>query len=229
MGALDEDKLKVKAKKDITVLQGYGLSEAPVASATPIAEANYPGAIGAPIPNTKMIIVALDDATETPLGPNKTGEVYVKGPQVMKGYFKNAEATKNTFSKDGWLKTGDMGYYNEDSRFYITDRIKELIKVKGFQVAPAELEEIIRNYEGVADACVIGVPHEFYGEVPRAYVVQKNGTTVDSNKLSEYVASKVTSFKKLEGGVALVDAIPKNASGKLMRRQLRLMYEQEKK
>lgn len=186
------------------------------------------GSVGGPIPNTTVKVVDIEDPEEVPLGPHKTGELYVKGPQVMKGYLNNPEANKTAFS-NGWYKTGDMVYYDENGMFYVTDRIKELIKVKGFPVAPAELEEVIRNYPGVGDACVIGVPHEKWGEVPRAYVIPKKSGELDTKKLMEYVASKVVEFKRLEGGVAVVDSIPKTASGKLLRRELKLQYQREMK
>ncbi|CAG7823160.1 unnamed protein product, partial [Allacma fusca] len=103
-------------------------------------------------------------------GPNQNGEIFVRGPQVMKGYLDNEEATRNTIDKDGWLRTGDIGYYAEDEYFYIVDRLKELIKVKGLQVAPSELETVLSSFAKVADVAVIGVPDERAGELPRAYV-----------------------------------------------------------
>ncbi|CAG9839696.1 unnamed protein product [Diabrotica balteata] len=159
----------------------------------------------------------------TPLGPNEKGEILLKGPQVMKGYFNRPEETKNTFL-GGWLRTGDIGYYNEDNMLYITDRLKELIKVRGFQVAPAELEEIIRDHPSVAEAAVIGIPHPLSGEVPRAYIVPKKDKTVDLEELDQYVSNKVAKYKKIAGGIQIVDVIPKNPSGKILRRKLKENY-----
>jgi 4-coumarate--CoA ligase len=208
---------------------GYGLTEtSPTVTAISIklkAELNPSGSVGRPVPNTCLKVVNIDDPTGTPLGPNCTGELLVKGPQVMKGYLNRPEETKNAFL-DGWLRTGDMVYYSDDRVFFVTDRLKELIKVKGFQVAPAELEEIIRDFPNVADAAVIGVPHPVNGEAPRAYIVPKKDTKVNIKALEEYIKSKVAHYKQLKGGVAVVDTIPKNASGKIMRRTLKLQYEQ---
>lgn len=117
-----------------------------------------------------------------------------------------------------------MVYYNEDNLLYVTDRVKELIKVKGYQVPPAELEEIVRSYDEVSDVAVIGIPHELHGEVPRAYVVPKKGKSVNTKKLDEFVSSKVAQYKRLRGGIAIVDSIPKNNTGKILRRQLKLEY-----
>ena len=142
----------------------------------------------------------------------------------MKGYHEKPEETANTFL-DGWFRTGDLVRYDDDGMLYVEDRIKELIKVKGFQVPPAELEEVIRDFPGLAEAAVIGVPHEYNGEAPRAYVVTKEDVTVDVGELKMYVESKVSHFKRLLGGVAIVETIPKNASGKILRKQLKLDYE----
>ncbi|KRT79568.1 AMP-binding protein [Oryctes borbonicus] len=228
LGALDEQKFREKVGRNIRIFQGYGLSEAsPVVTMIPKSfQGKHMGSIGHPIPNTSVKIVDINDPQSTHLGPNKTGELLVKGPQVMKGYFNKPEETKNTFS-NGWLRTGDLAYYNDDGMFFIADRIKELIKVNAFQVPPAELEDIIRDFPGIADAAVIGIPHPIHGEVPRAYVVAKQGTKLDGNVLMDYVEKKVARHKRLRGGVSVVDNIPKNASGKIMRRQIKQMYEEK--
>ncbi|KAJ8944986.1 hypothetical protein NQ318_010188 [Aromia moschata] len=180
--------------------------------------------VGKLVPNTFAKIIAVDDPTGTPLGPNQSGELLVKGPQVMRGYHNKPEETKNAFL-DGWFRTGDLMHYNEDGLFYVTDRLKELIKVKGFQVAPAELEEAIRDFPSVQDAAVIGIPHPMYGEVPRAYVVPKAKAQLKTEELQKYIANKLAEYKQLKGGVEVVDSIPKNAAGKILRRQLKLQYE----
>ncbi|KAJ8944987.1 hypothetical protein NQ318_010189 [Aromia moschata] len=221
-----------KQKPDVLYLApplGYGLTEtSPVILSTRISllkNKSCVGALGLPVPNTEVKIVEADDASGTPLGPNQVGELLVRGPQVMKGYFNRPEE-KNVFL-DGWLRTGDMMYYNDDGFLFITGRLKELIKVKGFQVAPAELEELIRDFPNVVDSAVIGVPHEKHGEVPRAYVVPKQGAKIDEKKLREYVASQVAPYKQLTGGISVVDSIPKNASGKTLRKDLLLLYQSE--
>lgn len=207
---------------------GYGLTETSpgVTSGRKDIIKKYPcsGSIGKALPNTLLKIVPVDDPRAPALGANQQGELLVKGPQVMKGYHNRPKETEEAFS-DGWLRTGDVAYYNDNGLLYITDRAKELIKVKGFQVPPAELEGIIRAYPNVADVAVIGVPHPLYGEVPRAYVVPKAGKTVNPEEVSSYVEGKVAKYKKLEGGVSIVDSIPKNPSGKILRRQLKAEYQ----
>jgi acyl-CoA synthetase (AMP-forming)/AMP-acid ligase II len=150
---------------------------------------------------------------------------------VIPGYFENPEANKASFDADGFFHTGDIGYCNSRTKlWYIVDRKKELIKVRGFQVAPPELEAVLLSHPDIVDAGVIGVPASDYeGEAPRAYVVRRPGS--DPSNLTEeavknYAGEKLSKYKRLEGGVKFVDAIPKNASGKILKRVLR---EQAKK
>ncbi|XP_072396033.1 uncharacterized protein [Diabrotica undecimpunctata] len=228
LGFSDEQRFLEKAQNPKTkIVQGYGMTEA-----SPILtyyskyisrnEANG-GTIGKVVPNTLIKIVAPGDTTGTPLGPNEKGELLAKGPQIMRRYLNREEETKNSFL-DGWLKTGDVAYYNQDECLFITDRIKELIKVKGFQVAPAELEEVIRGHPDVEDVAVIGIPHEQYGEVPKAYVVAKKNKSIDRDEIKSHVAQQVANYKQLVGGVTVIDAIPRNPSGKILRRQLKLEF-----
>ena len=165
----------------------------------------------------------MDVKTNQPLGPNEEGEICVRGPLVMKGYVGNDEATRNTIDADGWLHTGDVGYYDEDGFFFITDRIKELIKYKGSQVAPSEIEAILLSHPEIVDAGVAGVPDEEAGELPRAFVVKREVSTLTEDQVSSFVADQVSSVKKLRGGVIFVNSIPKNASGKILRRDLKKM------
>ena len=141
--------------------------------------------------------------------------------QVMKGYLGNEKATQETV-KDGWLHSGDIAYYDEDGRFYIVDRLKELIKVKGFQVAPAELEDLLRKHPDILDVGVVGVEDERRGEAPFAFVVKK-ASDLTADQVFDFVAGQTTEYKHLTGGIRFVDAIPKNPSGKIMRRELRKM------
>ncbi|XP_044255602.1 4-coumarate--CoA ligase 1-like [Tribolium madens] len=230
LGALDEERFITKAQKEINILQGYGLTEtSPMVAMTRAAFKKLPnssGTIGRPVSQTSVKIIDPNDPHETPLGANITGELVVKGPQVMKGYHNRPEETRNAFTKDGWFRTGDMMYYNDHKLLFVSDRLKELIKVKGFQVPPAELEEIIRDFPDVTDAAVIGVPHPKDGEVPRAYIVGKN---IDVNKLEEFVAQKVAPYKRLRGGIQIVESIPKNNTGKILRRALKEEYERKMK
>ncbi|XP_022918337.2 uncharacterized protein [Onthophagus taurus] len=229
LGKSDEDKFREKVGKPVNIVQAYGLTEtAPFAMSTPLSkQGKFPGAMGEPTSNTLMKVVKIDDPKNKHIPPNQVGELLIKGPQVMKGYYNKPEETKKSITPDGWFRTGDMVRYDENGMFYIADRIKELIKVKGFQVPPAELEEIIRNFHGVADAAVIGISHEVSGEIPRAYVVPKHGVKLDPNHLRNFVDEKVAPYKRLSGGVAIVNEIPKNPSGKILRRILRANFEKD--
>ncbi|KAL3875048.1 hypothetical protein ACJMK2_037987 [Sinanodonta woodiana] len=199
------------------IRQGYGMTESsPATHTTPLNGYKY-GSIGIPLPNTESKIVHIENGTT--LGPNEPGEIWVRGPQVMKGYFDNAEATRTTLTDDGWLKTGDIGYYDNDSDYYVVDRLKEIIKYKGYQVAPAYLEGILLSHPSVGDVAVIGIPHGAAGDVPRAYVVRKSH--VSGEELSAYVESQVAPYKRLRGGVVFVSELPRSASGKLLRNRLR--------
>lgn len=157
------------------------------------------------------------------LGPNERGEILIRGTHIMKKYFNNDKATNESIV-NGWFRTGDIGYYDENNQFYITDRLKELIKVKGFQVAPAELEELLRSHPKVADAAVIGIPHDTLGEMPKGFIVSKSNVTVSEKEILDFVKDKVAVYKRL-GSVMIIDSIPKNATGKIMRRELKQKYE----
>jgi acyl-CoA synthetase (AMP-forming)/AMP-acid ligase II len=199
------------------VRQGYGMTEtSPVThSSPPVHHEVKFGSVGVPAPNTECKIVDL--ANGAMLGPNAEGEVCVRGPQVMKGYLNRPEATAATIDQEGWLHTGDIGYVDEDGHFFIVDRAKELIKYKGFQVPPAELEGILLTHPAVADAAVIPSPDEEAGEVPKAFVVLKGEANADD--LMRYVAERVAPYKKIRS-VEFIDKIPKSPSGKILRRVL---------
>ncbi|PSN32297.1 putative 4-coumarate--CoA ligase 3 [Blattella germanica] len=219
IGQADAQRVLDKAAH-LRFIQGYGLTEAsPLVSILQRGDTNF-SASGVPIPNTLVKIVNIE--TGTNLGPGEVGELCVHGPQVMLGYHNNPTATAETIDSSGWLHTGDMGYFDETNNLFIVDRLKELIKVKGFQVAPAELEEILRQHPLVGDAAVIGVPHERMGEVPKAYIVPRDPKLTEED-LKGFVAAKVAEYKQL-GGVEFVQSIPKNPSGKILRRKLREMY-----
>ena len=151
------------------------------------------------------------------LGPGEDGEVWIRGPQVMRGYLGDDEATANTIDDDGWLHTGDIGHADEDGWFYLVDRLKELIKYKGFQVAPAELEAVLLEHPAVADAAVVASPDAEAGEVPKAFVVASGD--LDVEELQAFVADRVASYKQVRR-VEVIDEIPKSASGKVLRRVL---------
>lgn len=204
----------------INFIQGYGLTEtSPLVSILNRKSTNLSSS-GVPIPNTSVKVVNLE--TGESVGPGVVGELCVQGPQVMLGYHNNPKATAETIDSEGWLHTGDIGYYDEHKHLFIVDRLKELIKVKGFQVAPAELEEILRQHPAVGDVAVIGVPHERWGECPKAFIVPKDSKLTE-DEVKNFVAGKVSEYKQLAGGVQFVPAIPKNNSGKILRRKLKEM------
>ena len=172
------------------------------------------------LPNTLSKII--DTETGAELGYNERGEVLIYGPHVMAGYLNNAEATAHTIDDDGWFHSGDIGYVDEDGFFYIVDRVKELIKYKGYQVAPAELEALLLSHESIADAAVIPSPNEEAGEVPKAFVVLKAPITPE--EIMQWVAEQVAPHKKVRL-LDIVSEIPKAASGKILRR---VLVEQER-
>lgn len=236
LGALDEAKFLEKALPNKPVfLQGYGLSETGVISMSCNKKSKSPGSAGELVPSTKVKIITFEKSSqqteteeegkkiEVTLGPNASGELYVKGPQVFKGYLNNFQANENAFSRN-WFKTGDIAYYDEDGCLYITERMKDLIKVNAFPVAPAELEEILRSHLDVADAAVIGIPNAKFGEVPRAYVVAKENKKLDEESLHKFVEEKVAPYKHIKGGIVQVDEIPKTASGKILKKDLKAEY-----
>ena len=210
--------LEAAGRVGCDVVQGYGMTElSPVTHSTPMGEFK-PGSIGLTISNTEVRVV--DPVTGEDLGVDEDGELWIRGPQVMKGYLNNPEATAITIDEDGWLRTGDIGHVDSDGHFYIVDRLKELIKYKGFQVPPAELEALLLTHPAVADAAVIGVPDVEAGELPKGYVVLKPGADVDEDDIKGFVADAVASYKQLRI-IEFIDAIPKSASGKILRRELR--------
>jgi acyl-CoA synthetase (AMP-forming)/AMP-acid ligase II len=204
------------------VLQGYGMTEAsPVTHSNAMRDLSEakPGAVGRTIPNTECKIV--DPATGEALGPgsDQRGEVCVRGPQVMKGYLNNPEATRQTLTPNGWLHTGDIGYVDADGFLYVVDRLKELIKYKGLQVPPAELEAVLLSHPAVADAAVIPSPDEEAGEIPKAFVVLKPQASASAEDLMAYVGERVAPHKRIRR-LEFIDHVPKSSSGKILRRLL---------
>ena len=204
------------------VVQGYGMTElSPISHATP--PGNFkPGSVGLTASNTEARIVASDSGEDQPVGVE--GELWIRGPQVMKGYLNNPEATAATIDDDGWLHTGDIARIDDDGHVFIVDRLKELIKVKAFQVAPAELEALLVDHPQIVDAAVIGRPDDESGEVPVAFVVAAPGADIDEDAVKAFVADQVATYKQLRE-VQFTDAIPKSASGKILRRELRALLE----
>jgi len=184
---------------------------------SPLGDINKPGSIGVPIPGTECRLVDHDTGQDVERG--EPGEIWLRGPQVMQGYLNNPEATAAMIDSQGWLHSGDVGVVDEDGWFTIVDRVKELIKYKGFQVAPAELEAILITHPQVADCAVIGMPDERAGEIPKAFVVPAAGE-VDTRALAEFISTQVAPHKKIRE-FEVIDEIPKSPSGKILRRMLR--------
>lgn len=210
------------------VTQAYGMTESSPTSHYCPYDAVRAGSCGKSLPNVECRIV--DPVTMKDM-PNigDEGELWMKGPIIMKGYLNRPDATRDTLVEDGWLRTGDIAKVDEDGYYYITDRIKELIKYKGFQVPPAELEAVLLSHPQVLDAGVVGWYDDSQGtELPIGYVVVKGK---QSDKLSEeiiaFVQGKVANHKRLRGGIVFVDAVPKSPSGKILRRILRDRAKQE--
>lgn len=180
---------------------------------------NY-GSIGWPCRSTEVKIVSLDDPSNRGLDANLSGELMIRSPSIMAGYLGNHTETANVLSEDGWLRTGDLALYDNNGEFFITDRCKDLIKVKGYQVAPAELEEVLLSHPLVLDAAVIGVKHDKLGEAPKAFVVRKDDR-LNEIELQEFIARSCINYKWLVGGVEFIKEIPKNKTGKILRRELR--------
>jgi 4-coumarate--CoA ligase len=233
----------------VPIKQGYGLSETSPTTHTQPWELwrSTIGAVGTLLPNITAKYMSPDEQ-ELPAG--EVGELWIKGPNVFMGYLNNPEGTKNALTEDGYLKTGDVGYQDKPGNFFITDRVKELIKYKGFQVPPAELEGLLMSHEKVADAAVVGVWREEEAtEVPLAFVVPVAGACGGDGlqggggwggggrgneelekEVTEWIKQRVANHKRLRGGVRFVEEIPKSASGKILRRVLkgRLVEEMER-
>jgi 4-coumarate--CoA ligase len=218
------------ARLKVPVKQGYGLSE------TSPTTHNQPwdrwrstiGSVGTLLANQTAKYMNEKDE-EVAVG--EVGELWIKGPNVFQGYLNNAAGTANALTEDGYFKTGDVGYQDKDGNFYITDRVKELIKYSGFQVPPAELEGLLLSHPKIADVAVTGVySKERQTELPRAYVVLKEGEKEDraaAEDISSWLQERVASHKRLRGGVKFMKEIPKSASGKILRRVLRDQAKEE--
>ncbi|XP_066949077.1 uncharacterized protein [Macrobrachium rosenbergii] len=215
--------LKKKAGSNLQFQEAFAMTETLCTHMTPEGGEKI-GYCGRLVPYAKAKIVDLNTGASLP--PGSEGELCIKAPSLMTGYHNNPEATKETVDENGWLHTGDVAICDEDGYFSVVDRIKELIKVKGLQVAPSELEEILLEHPGVADVGIIGVPDARAGEVPRAYIVPRR-KTLSEKEVQSFLENRVAPHKKLAGGVKFVDALPKSTTGKLLRRELKKMAENE--
>ncbi|MGW4020843.1 4-coumarate--CoA ligase family protein [Streptomyces sp. NPDC005009] len=208
--------------------QAYGMTElSPGTHVVPLDAMSDapPGTVGKLIAGTEMRIVSLDDPGKD-LGPGESGEILIRGPQIMKGYLGRPDATAAMIDEDGWLHTGDVGHVDEGGWLFVVDRVKELIKYKGFQVAPAELEALLLTHPGVADAAVIGVYDEDGNEIPHAHVVrQPSAPELSAGEVMMYVAEHVAPYKRVRH-VTFIDGVPRAASGKILRRELRAAHKE---
>ena len=209
---------KAAARLGCEVVQGFGMTElSPVSHST--VEGDYrPGTSGVTISNTESRIVGPETGEDQPIG--ERGELWVRGPQVMLGYLNNPSASAETVDADGWLHTGDIAIIDEHGHMSIVDRMKELIKFKGFQVAPAELEALLITHPKVADVAVIGIPDDEAGEIPKAFVTTPPGESVTLDEIQALVSEHLVSYKQIRE-LEVIDAIPKSASGKILRKDLR--------
>ena len=206
------------------VVQGYGMTEAsPVTHLSPTRnEVFKPGSAGKIVPNTEVKIVAVGSGSDAPLPVGQEGELWIRGPQIMKGYLNRPQETADCLDREGWYHTGDVGFVDDDGYFFIVDRTKELIKYKGMQVAPAELEALLLTHPAVLDAAVVRRADEEAGEVPKAYVVLKPddaSKAVSGEAIMGWVAQRVAPHKRIRH-LEFIDQIPKSASGKILRRVL---------
>jgi acyl-CoA synthetase (AMP-forming)/AMP-acid ligase II len=227
LAQLAQDRLRKGAAEGVNVGQGYGMTElSPVSHTTPEAGlepagagATPKGTVGYALPNTECRLV--DPATGEDAAPGERGELWVRGPQVMKGYLNNAQATADTLDREGWLHTGDVAIVDDEGRYTVVDRVKELIKYKGYQVAPAELEAVLLGNPEIADAAVIGVLDKESGEeLPKAFVVRAPGSSISEDDIKAFMAERVAPHKKIRL-VEFIEQVPKSAAGKILRKDLK--------
>ncbi|KAG5667452.1 hypothetical protein PVAND_015432 [Polypedilum vanderplanki] len=221
LGKEVENEIKSRFKGNLHIFQLYGMTEILAATVFFKIENSVQQSVGIIL---KGVYAKVIDSNGVTLGPNKVGELCFKGPNVMKGYVGDPKATTETIDKDGWLHTGDLGYYDENFYFFIVDRLKELIKYKGFQIAPAEIEALLLSHPKIKDAGVIGIPNDVAGELPFAFVVKQPNIELTEDEVKDFIAQNASKEKWLRGGVKFIEEVPKNPSGKILRRELRETY-----
>ncbi|KAG9454409.1 hypothetical protein H6P81_007313 [Aristolochia fimbriata] len=204
----------------VDFIQGYGMTETAAVGTRGFNSKRFKNytSVGLLAPNMEAKVVDLKTGSSLP--PCNSGELWLRGPSIMQGYLNNSHATSLTVNQDGWLHTGDIGFFDQDGFLYLTDRLKEIIKYKGFQVAPAELESVIISHPDVTDVAVTAIKNQEAGEIPAAFVVRRPGSKISSNDVIDYVSQQVSPYKKVRQ-VVFVNYIPRSAAGKILRRQLR--------
>jgi len=207
----------VRRRFGVTVTEGYGLTEAAPVVTSGIGVDAKPGSVGVPLPGVDVRLVD-PDGDDVLVGD--AGEVWVRGANVFQGYWHDDEATANALTPDGWLRTGDIAIVDDDGQLFIVDRAKDLVIVSGFNVFPAEVEEVLLEHPGVANAAIVGVPHPHTGEAVKAYVVAANGSTLEEDELIAFCAERLARYK-CPTKVMFVDEIPTGPAGKVLRRSLR--------
>ncbi|KAF8040876.1 hypothetical protein BT93_B2941 [Corymbia citriodora subsp. variegata] len=210
----------------VQLAQGYGLTESTGRAFNTVGpkESAVVGATGKLVPNCEAKII--DPDTGAFLPPGKVGELWLRGSSIMKGYVGDEQATRAIVNAEGWLRTGDLCYIDGQGFLFYVDRIKEIIKYKGYQVAPAELENILQSHPDVVDAAVAPYPDEEAGQIPMAFIVRRQGSVVDESSIKAFIAKMVAPYKKIRR-VKFIDSIPKNAAGKILRRELSKLASQE--
>ncbi|XP_032691423.1 4-coumarate--CoA ligase 1-like [Odontomachus brunneus] len=219
--------LKMESQKElqrvlphVEVLQAYGMTEMGgiVTCQMPYHKC---GSCGTPTRNVQIKII--DPTTGKAVGPNETGELWAKSPNMMNGYYKNPEATNSTVDKEGWLHSGDLCYFDEDGELFVIDRLKELIKYRGHQISPGEIETVLMSHPAVLEVAVVAVPHSTDDEHPIAYATRKSGFKITEQELIEFVANNMMDHFKLRAGVVFLDNFPYTGSGKIARKELKAM------
>ncbi|KAK6930856.1 AMP-dependent synthetase/ligase [Dillenia turbinata] len=203
----------------VQIVQGYGLTESIGGVSRPMGPEDLKviGSVGRLCPN--WVAKVIDPETGNSLPPLKQGELWIKGPTLMQGYIGDDEATSAGIDSEGWYRTGDIVYFDNKGLLFFVERLKELIKYKGYQVAPADLEHVLQSHPDVVEAAVIPFPDEEAGQIPMAFVVRRRESTIDEAKIKDFVARQVAPYKKIRR-VSFIDSIPRNATGKVLRKEL---------
>jgi long-chain acyl-CoA synthetase len=208
---------RMKSRFGVSVAEGYGLTEAAPVVTTSTGHELRSGSIGAPVPGVKLRLV---DADGSDVLVGDAGEIWVQGPNVFQGYWNDPEATRTALTDDGWLRTGDIAVVDDDGYLYLVDRAKDLIIVSGFNVFPAEVEQVLMEHPSIDRCAVVGVPHPHTGEAVKAYVVTAPGRSIDEDDVIAFAQDRLARYK-CPDKVMFVDDLPEGMAGKVLRRALR--------